>query len=276
MTTTDFLEKVKEGATEEVAVEEIKPAPVEKSIRERLGVEPPGMDAYFSMLVHADPGVGKTHFCGTAGEIGPTLIIDCEGGTHTLRGFPNVDTRRARTMQDVQNIHEDLYKYNKGWYQFVCLDSLSEIQDVDMRMVMKEAKEKSKNPADFNIDVPSPREWGIGRNHVRIVTRGYRDLGINLIVTTLTNTIIKEGKPDRYVPALPGKLGHEIPGFMGIVAHYRFDDNAQKKRVMQFQGTNRTMAKTRFKELGGAMNDPTVPMIYNLIHSKGEGIESAT
>jgi len=256
--TTQFLDKVKE--TTEAS-----------SIRDRLNVTPPGTDNFLKQLIHADSGVGKTHYIGTAGEdpnTGPVLLLDCEGGTDTLRGWPGVDVKPIRSMYELQVAHEELFKYNQGWYKTVALDSLSEIQDIDMRLVMKEAKEKSKDPDNFNIDVPSPREWGIGRNHVRIVVRGFRDLPMNVIVTTLTNTIVKEGKADRFVPALPGKLGYEIPGFMGIVGWYHFTDSGQKARVMQFKGTNRVMAKTRFKELGDILEDPSVPMIWNTIYNK--------
>lgn len=279
--TTSFLDKIADQ--KDVAVQPVVevPAPVVVSeplppaaifpntdIRTRLNAVPPTDDGYFSLLVHADSGVGKTHLVGTASEIGPIIIFDCEGGVTPLRGWNNVYVKRVRNMAELTKGHDELKKYNQGWFKFAGLDSLSEIQDVDMRMVMKEAKEKSKNPEEFNLDVPSPREWGIGRNHVRIVARGFRDLGINLIVTTLTNTIQKEGKPDRYVPNLPGKLQHEIPGFMGIVGWYHFGDTAQTQRLMQLKGSNRVMAKTRYKELGDLLTNPTIPDIYNAIYNK--------
>lgn len=259
MATTEFLDKVKDEVV------------AEPSIRERLNVEPPGVDALIKLLIHADSGVGKTHLIGTAGQhedTGPVLLLDCEGGTDTLRGWPGVDVKRIYKMSDLQKFHEELFKYNQGWYKTVGLDSLSEIQDVDMRMVMKQAKETARDPDNVNIDVPSPREWGIGRNHVRIVVRGFRDLPINVIVTCLTNTIVKEGKADRYVPALPGKLGYEIPGFMGIVGWYHFADSGQTQRTMQLKGTNRVMAKTRFQELGDKIDDPTIPLIWDLLHKE--------
>lgn len=268
--TTQFLDKVAETATAEVpATVEAEKTP--SSIRERLNVVPPGTENYLKHLFHADSGVGKTHLLGTAGQdenTGPVLVLDCEGGTDTLRGWPGVDVKPIRTMFDLQKAHEELFKYNQGWYKTVGIDSLSEIQDLDMRKIMKEAQLSSKNPENFNIDVPSPREWGIGRNHIRIVVRGFRDLPMNVIVTTLTNTIVKEGKADRYVPALPGKLGYEMPGFMGVVGWYHFTDGGNKNRVMQFKGTNRVMAKTRFKELGDILEDPTIPMIWNMIYNK--------
>ncbi|HEY1248626.1 MAG TPA: AAA family ATPase [Nitrososphaera sp.] len=265
---SSLIDKLREEQETEAVVKE-----ADSGIRERLNVAPPGSDEWFSILIHADPGVGKTHFCGTAGgdeRTGPVLVIDCEGGTEPLRKWPGVDTKRVRSMDDLKKVFDELAKFNQGWYKTVALDSLSEIQDVDMRMVMQQAKETAKNPDSVNIDVPSPREWGIGRNHVRIIVRAFRDLPTNLIVTTMCNETQREGKPDRYEVALPGKLKYEIPGFMGIVGWYHFNDNKQTERIMQVKGSIRVMAKTRFKELGEIIMNPTVPMIYDLIHNKQE------
>lgn len=274
--TETFVDKLA-TANAETANAEVQPATVtptaSPSIRDRLNVVPPGSDEWINLMIHADSGVGKTHFIGTAGEhpeTSPVLLIDCEGGTDTLRGWPGVDTKRVKTMADLKKIFDESAKYNQGWYKTFALDSLSEIQDVDMRMVMHEAKNSAKNPEMVNVDVPSPREWGIGRNHVRIITRAFRDLPANLIITTLTNTLIKEGRPDRYVPALPGKLGYEIPGFMGVVGWYHFNDSRHTERVMQLKGSNRVMAKTRFKELGDLLENPTMPMIWDMLHNKEE------
>jgi hypothetical protein len=198
------------------------------------------------------------------------LLIDCEGGNDTLRGWPGVDVKRIHNMADLKRVFEDVANHNDNYYKTIALDSLSEIQDVDMRHIMREAKLTAKNPEMVNEDVPSPREWGIGRNHVRIIVRAFRDLPCNLIVTTLTNIIVKEGKPDRFVPSLPGKLGYEIPGFMGIVGWYHFNDSKQTERVLQVKGTNRVMAKTRFKELGDIIENPTMPIIWDMLHNPKE------
>lgn len=253
-----------------MAVEEIV-KPTTPGLRDRLNVVPPGNDQWIKLMVHADSGVGKTHLCGTAGEderTSPVLLVDCEGGTDTLRGWPNIDVKRIHNMADLTKLFNEVAKHNNGWYKTIAIDSLSEIQDIDMQMIMRDAKLTAKNPDMVNEDVPSPREWGIGRNHIRKITRAFRDLDANLIVTTLTNVVVKEGRPDRYQPSLPGKLGFEIPGFMGIVGWYHFNDSKQTERIMQVKGTNRVMAKTRFKELGDTIANPTIPMIWDLLHNK--------
>src|SRR4051794_7628801 len=88
-----FIEKLEEEKAATGVPPIASPAAV-KNIRELLNVTEPGSDGYIKQLLHADSGVGKTHYLGTAGEheeTGPILILDCEGGTDTLRGWPGVD-----------------------------------------------------------------------------------------------------------------------------------------------------------------------------------------
>ena len=114
----------------------------------------------------------------------PVLIIDCEGGTDTLRGWPNVDTKRVYNMDDLKKIFNEVANHNRGWYKTIAIDSLSEIQDVDMRQVMQKQR-YSQESRYGKLGCSFPREWGIGRNHVRIITRAFRDLPCNVIMTTL-------------------------------------------------------------------------------------------
>lgn len=241
------------------------------SIREKLGVGPPKLDPWFSHLIYADSGVGKTHYLGTAldhPDLHPILVIDCAGGDETL--IPHqlnegISVKQIRTLEQLIKIQVELYKHNKGWFKTVAIDNVSELNDIDMKEVMEAAKLSSKDPDNFNLDVPSPREWGIGRNHLRKVIRGYKDLPVNLILTAYEYTEQKEGKADRIMPSFaPAKLRTEIPGFMSLVGWYRFADPGMTKRVMQVQGTNRVLAKNRYN-FPGAINDPTYPKLWDMV-----------
>ena len=62
---------------------------------------------------------------------------------------------------------------------------------------------------------------------------------------------------------------------MGIVGWYHFTDSKQTERVMQVKGTTRVMAKTRFTELTDVIENPTMPMIWNMLHNNKEENTSA-
>ena len=237
-------------------------------IRQKLGVAPPDVANYVNLLIYGESGVGKTHFCGTAADhelTAPLLLVDCEGGTATLRKRKNIDVRRAKTLADVQEIHNELFQYNQGWYKTVALDSLTEIQDVDMRYIMKQTLQNAKNPDNVDVDVPSPREYGKSRVHVRTIVRAFRDLPLNTIVTCLDQEIREEGRPTRIRPNLTGKLQGEIPGFMDICGYY-YKESPDERRL-QLVGTKKVIAKTRFPELGDVMVNPTIPEIWEKIRA---------
>ncbi len=176
--------------------------------------------------------------------------------------------KRVFTLKEIQDIGNELARHNDGWYKTVCVDSLTEIQDIDMRKIMEEAKKSARNPDMVNIDVPSPREYAFGRNHIRKICRHFRDLEVNTIITCLDYEMEEEGKPRRYGPNLPGKLRKEVPGFMRFVGYYHF--NLKRERILQFAGTRQVIAKTRYPELGDLMTDPTIPKIWEIVQTATE------
>lgn len=240
-------------------------------IRQRLNVSSPDDPIeYVNALIYGESGIGKTYLCGTAAEhelTAPMILVDCEGGKATLRNrkIKNIDIKRVHTLDDMHKIFHELANFNQGWYRTVALDSLTEIQDVDMRYIMKDTKETAKNPDNIDIDVPSPREYGKSRNHIRMIVRAFRDLPMNTIITCLDLEIREEGRPTRIRPNLPGKLQGEIPGFMDICGYY-YKKGAD--RVLQLQGTPKVIAKTRFPELGDLMTNPTIPEIWEAIRTQ--------
>jgi len=250
-------------------------AVVDHPLREALKVErvSPTID-FLNILLYGDPGVGKTYLCGTAEDhekTSPVLLIDIEGGTKTIRNR-NIDVLSARSLNDVQKIYNTLVKAEKDmYYQTVILDSLTELQKLDMRFVMKQAKDKAKDPDKVDIDVPSQREWGITLNHTRAIVRGFRDLPCNTIITCLAHeTMDDNGNLAGVFPSVPGKAKAEVPGFMDIVGYYSVRmQGTEKVRRLQFAKTAKVIAKDRTDTLGDYIDDPTFPQIFDIVH-KGE------
>jgi phage nucleotide-binding protein len=241
-----------------------KESPIEGLIR-------PDEIEWINALFYGVPGVGKTTLCGSAVDhpkTRPALLIDCEGGTVTLRG-KDIDVKPARSMDDIVQIHNDLRTNNDGYYKTVIIDSLSELADLDMRTVMADMVKRSKEQGkDRDPDVADRREWGIVRTHMRKIVRAYRDLPMNTLFTALLN-IDKDdvtGKTTFY-PAMSGKLKGEIPGFVDIVGHMRVVmEGEEVVRKIQFQGTDKVTAKDRTASLGAFMNNPTIPIMWDLLH----------
>jgi phage nucleotide-binding protein len=235
------------------------------------------------MLLYGDPGVGKTHLCGTAMDhpgTAPVLYLDVDGGVTTLRNRQDLDVLPVRSIDGVDNtdginqIYEKLFasitKDDKGarrleHYNTVVIDRLDELADVDMRYIMRAAY--ARNPDKVDVDVPSPREYGINRSHIRKLVRAFRDLPCHVIFVAGVAARQEEGQPTKYFPGFSGKLQTEVPGFCDIVGYY-YNDNSTGEvvRRLQFQGTRRVQAKDRTDSLDEFIDDPSIPLMWNLIH----------
>jgi hypothetical protein len=233
-------------------------------------------DDWLNVLIYALPGAGKTHFLGTAADdprTSPVLVLDIEGGLRTLRKFKNkgnIERIVIRSMAELEDRYNKLfYSLSEGTfpYKTIGIDSGTELSDLDMRVIMKDAYQR--NPDKVNIDVPSPREWGIARNHMRKIVRAFRDLPCNVIMTAQLGEKQEEGQPTQYFPGFAGKLVREVPGFFDVVGYLSVDHDPTGgpiTRKMQFQGTRRVLAKDRDGLFGDLLQDPTVPMMWELLH----------
>src|SRR5262245_41956212 len=100
------------------------------------------MPDWVSLFIYGEPGVGKTWFVGTAQDheaTSPMLLLDIEGGTTTLRKRKDLDVIPVRSMQKLVEVQNMLYRENELSWKCIALDNMSELQGLDMRVIMKEA-----------------------------------------------------------------------------------------------------------------------------------------
>jgi phage nucleotide-binding protein len=246
-------------------------------LREALQVKPPGeIIMFLNALVYGEAGVGKTYLGGTADDdprMSPVLFVDVEGGLATIRERKSIDVVTVRNMKQVEELYNRLYhsiENNSIYYKTVVIDSLTELADLDMRVVMKDSYQR--NPDKVDVDVPSPREWGKVRNHIRLIVRAFRDLPCHVLYTAHVGTLAEEGQPTKFFPGFAGKLGKEVPGFMDVVG-YMYSENKEGViyRYMQVQGTRRVVAKDRTDTLGDVVENPSLPTMWDVINN-GERI----
>jgi phage nucleotide-binding protein len=231
---------------------------------------------YINLLVYGDPGVGKTELGGTAQDhpsTSPVLILDIEGGTATLRKRPDVMVVRIKSVTDLVLIHGELDKAiasgDPQAPRTVVVDSLTELQKLDMNDIMRTVVKRAKEKGDErDPDVPSQREWGKSSNHIRNIVRAYRDLPCNVIFTALakreqddnTGTVVT-------VPSLPGKLASETPAFLDIVGYlYTEIKDSKIQRRMLCQPSRTKLAKDRLGVFGDLLENPTIPMLWDMMH----------
>lgn len=237
-----------------------------------------------NLLIYGEPGVGKTRLAGSAADhedTAPVLILDVEGGVTSLRHRNDIDVIQVRDIDTIVKVHDQLQKEKGGGYRTVVIDSLSELQKLDMRTVMQE--EYNRQPDRTDKDVPSQRAWGKSQERLRRIIRGYKDLPVHTIMTTLvTQTTDEQTNVTHYYPALPGKMRGDAPGFFDIVGYLRVKEEqngAVIRRLLQIQASSKIVAKDRTDSLGfdeegkrlGVVFDPTIPDMWHTIQSSNNG-----
>lgn len=238
-------------------------------IRESVGASPPDeISEFLSLLAYGPPGVGKTVLIGTADDspnTSPVLVADIEGGTRSIRKRKNVDVVRIRSTEELVALHAKLLTENDGYYRTVCIDSLTELQKLDMVGIMNELVQRRP---DMDPNVPSQREWGISIEHMRKIVRGFRDLPMNSIFTAHAIADKDSNNNVTYMPSLPGKLKMEISGFVDVVGYMTavVEDGVSLRRI-QFAQTQKVIAKDRTASLGDVVDNPTIPMLWELMHN---------
>jgi phage nucleotide-binding protein len=219
------------------------------------------------MLIYGESGSGKTRICGSADnvpEMRRVLLIDAEGGTLTLRDtYPNVETVRVRTWQELQSVYDELY-IGKHDYTTVILDSLTEIQKMNMDSVMDRAHD------DRDIEVPEVREWNINIEQTRKFVRAYRNLPMNTIFTALA---IAEKNPQngkiKRKPSLSGKVKDEVAGFLDVVVYlYVKEIDQENKRMLLCGQTEDTVAKDRSNLLPLTIENPTMSIVWEFLNNR--------
>ena len=243
------------------------------TLREKLGVQSPteGIE-YFNIFIFGDAGTGKTYLAGTAMDsenTAPVLFLDVEGGTTTLRKRTDLDVKRITTYDMLKDVINEVYMDTEGYYKTIVLDSLTELQEQDMKQIIADRDERRPDLIDTP---PSQLEWGINSTHMRSVVRALRDMPLNTIITALEKRDKDENGVVSILPNLPSKLAYAVPGFMDIVGYLSTAEDNEGKvvRQLQTQKTRRVVAKDCTSTLEPVVVSPSIPLIFTTIMEEGE------
>ena len=230
---------------------------------------------YLNWLIYGPPGAGKTYLAGTSKdepELEPVLFLDIDKGTTTLRKFgKGIKVIPITSMLHLAEVFETLANHPTK-YRTVVLDSITELQNMNMKDIMRELIADTSNPNNATRDphVPGKREWGKSSSMMREVVRKFRDLPCNTIFIAHSKTIEEEqfggGSLSYIMPNLPGKLATDVAGFIDIVGYLDVDTkDSQIVRRLQVAKSRKIIAKDRLGVLGDVVIDPTMPKLYSRI-----------
>lgn len=177
---------------------------------------------FWTLMVYADPGVGKTFLIGTgAREDHDTLIIrPPTDHTDTIKiHFPGVEVDEfvASNWQDADEIHEYL-RHEKHGYRWVWLDSVSLFQEVGLDGIMEDLV---ANKPHRNLYIPDKGEYGENMSRLSRYIRMMTALDFNFGMTAhvFRYTFATTGE-ELMMPWIQGKqMPEKISAYANVVGY---------------------------------------------------------
>jgi phage nucleotide-binding protein len=205
---------------------------------------------HIKVLVHGPAGSGKTRLCATTG--GKPIILSAEGGLLSLSGH-DLDVIEIKDMQDLYDSYAFLA--SDSTYDWVCLDSISEIAEV----VLDAEKKKTNDPR---------KAYGELQTVMMGLMRSFRDLPKNIYFAAKQERVKDEITGGIICgPSAPGqKIGAAMPYLFDEVfaLHSWKDDTGQIQRAFQTMKDAQYEAKDRSGKLE-MIEPPDLGLVYQKI-----------
>lgn len=187
------------------------------------------------ILIHGLAGAGKTVMCATTGA--PTLIISAEAGLLSIAGAPDyIKTAVVNTIDELEEAY-DYLEQNPDEFEWVCIDSISEVAEV----LLAQEKATAKDPR---------QAYGNLQDRMLKILRSFRDLnGMNVVMSCKQQRQVDDDSGvTKFIPMLPGKgLTNSIGYLFDEVFALRVekDDDGEDYRTVQTGRDRNYEAKDR-------------------------------
>jgi hypothetical protein len=254
--------------------------------------------AFLKILLYADPGVGKTYFCGTAAEVEDmknVLFIKAEDGVSTVDHQDVFVTSRIKTVMEVTNLFWSLANNDKIDLSRV-VDGKTEVEKYDLRKVktvvidsatalldtcvVEVVEANCKKDPNKDPDRVTFRDWGDVNFILKRLFARYFSLEKNIIVTAhvrrkyLSKEPEKQIVPIKCIPELSPKLSEKMLGLAHCVwwmdtvkdPEPEDKDNPRRLRVLHTQPKEPWFAKTRGYIFADGLPNKIVNPSLTLIH----------
>lgn len=226
-----------------------------------------------NILVYGDSGVGKTVLAGTAPK---SLFLSTETGTISAkRQKSKSKVWRIKSWKDLEEAYKYLAEDDHG-FEWVNLDSVTKMQQQLIRDTLDRRVEKR---GDSDPDIPEIADHQKFQNKFKRFMTAFIELPVNTLFTATAMRKEDEEGDDLVLPSIEGK-GYGIANYacaeMDVVAYLGIaKDKVSKEMVRRLlcQPTPPYFAKDRYDCLGKYIDNPTMPMILEMIMGSAPGAE---
>lgn len=160
-------------------------------------------DDHVNILVYGDSGVGKTQMCGTDDRV---LFVAPEDNSDGLLSAVLAGSTAHKwpinTWDDLVDAFDYLSELDEIPYDWVVIDSLTEMQMMAMRSILDAAVEE--NP-QRDPDIPQLQDWQKYYEMVKRMIKAYNALPVNVLYTALARVAEDEEGEEYLLPDLQGK-----------------------------------------------------------------------
>lgn len=192
-----------------------------------------------SLLIYGLSGSGKTCLARTLGK---TLVINAEAGTLSLAGATNIDIVDVPDWRAMQVIAAELARGAANEYQWIVIDSLSEIAE----KAILSLKETNKNGL---------AAYGEMNDTIIKMVRFFRDSIASNVVFLSKSEYDKDEESGRMMwrPSFPGKrLLVDIPYLLDEVFYLQASESKEAAKITRrlvCNGSEKVAAKDRSGQL---------------------------
>lgn len=231
-------------------------------------------DEYANLLVYGDSGIGKTVFGGSDDEV--LFVAPEDNGTLSAKRFGSTAKKwKIHGWKDIVSAYEWLYSLDPIPFNWVVLDSLTEMQDMCMRQVLDEAYQL--NPGR-DPDTPQIQDWTPYYNRFQRLVKAFNSLPVNVLYTALQQDEENEDGDKVVLPMMQGKgtqYAKKVASWMTSFGHMRVgrkkgevvdgEQQWEEYRVIQWRASKTVMAKDRTRCLEPRTVNMSLKQVRELI-----------
>jgi phage nucleotide-binding protein len=229
-----------------------------------------------SMIVYADPGVGKTTLTTTLPD-DETLIINSEAGLGPMLGKRHSVWNILKSVQnyEIEKTIDEMYKYLRTGnhpFKYIAIDNLSELeQQLLLCLTLRRGKQN-----------PEMREYGEASFTIKKWVHLFRDLafqGITVVFNAWEFPLDIQNKDGAIItkmfPKIGKKIAPDICGIVDLVAHLEVYDKTGQ-RWLRIGPSDQYITKCQFQGLENGEPAELMPILKKLYAHDYKGIDHET